>query len=336
MKKPQIITDLKGKAKVSLLALGALLLSQTTLAHNRVVVIPVAGDDIPAPAPETFTNRFGMQFNTLPAGSFTMGSPSDEPGLDSDEVEHTVTLAKSFAMQTTEVTNAQWDAVMISTFGGSLPSQSNAGYNYPVETVSWYDAIAFANTLSSIDPIPRTSCYTISGASGTPGQAGFTFTSATPVPDCTGYRLPTEAEWEYAARAGTTKAYANPSDFDDSQTETSGGLNTNLDTMGWYRYNNDLVSGYGSGTKPVANKQANAWGLYDMHGNVWEWSWDWYAAYSGNATDPLGPASGSSRVLRGGRWNGNASDARSANRFSVPPSTRLDSMGFRLVLLQVQ
>ena len=112
--------------------------------------------------------------------------------------------------------------------------------------------------------------------------------------------------------------------------------------MGWYAYNREMENGIGTlayedGTKPVAKKQANAWGLYDMHGNVWEWNWDWFAPYSGNAeTNPTGPASGFSRVFRGGGWGSSASFARSANRFVASPSFRSNGLGFRLVLPQVQ
>ncbi len=105
--------------------------------------------------------------------------------------------------------------------------------------------------------------------------------------------------------------------------------------MGWYLHN-DSSMGYTTGTKPVAKKQPNGWGLYDMHGNVWEWTWDWYAAYSGDATDPSGPASGSSRVVRGGSWDYNARDTRSADRNHDSPGFRHNSLGFRLVLPQGQ
>ena len=345
-----------------------LLLNQAVLAQNRVVVVPLGGDDPTGNATEadvvagktfsnadgtekigslemhpestTFTNSIGMRFNTLPAGSFTMGSPTSEPHRGSDEVEHTVTLTKAFRMQITEVTNAQWNAVIADTLLGINPSTSHTGDNYPVETVSWYDAIFFANRLS-IDE-GRSVCYANSGVSGAPGSGGLVITTVTQIANCTGYRLPTEAEWEYAARAGTTKAYANPIGFDDSATETGNGFNGNLHAMGWYSYNREMENGsavaaYEDGTKPVAKKQANAWGLYDMHGNVFEWNWDWLAAYSGNAeTDPSGPASGATRVIRGASWVDPAFRARSAGRLGFTPDTRVEGLGFRLVLPQVQ
>ncbi len=344
MQKQQSQLNTRGHFLVSSLTLSALLLSQVALAHNKVVVIPLAGDDIPAishPVADTFTNSIGMQFNTLPAGSFTRGSPLTEPGRGSDEVEHTVTLTKAFGMQTTEVTNAQWNDVIVDAAPGVNvnPSSSHPGDNtYPVERVTWYDAVFFANRLSLNEGL--STCYLFSDDSGTPGST-LSIATVTQIANCTGYRLPTEAEWEYAARAGTTKAYANPIGFDDTDTETGGGFNGNLNAMGWYSYNREMENGsavaaYADGTKPVAKKQANAWGLYDMHGNVYEWNWDRFAAYSGSAeTDPSGPVIGSSRVIRGGNWNGIASNARSASRSVTSPGLRSFNLGFRLVLPQV-
>jgi formylglycine-generating enzyme required for sulfatase activity len=291
------------------------LLSNPILAHNNVVVIPLAGDDAPAvpghPVADTFTNSVGMRFNKLPAGTFTMGSPGNEPGRGALEDEHQVTLSKGFHMQVTEVTNAQWIEVMESDPSASHSPGANFP-NYPVDFVTWFDAVLFANTLSAAEG--KSLCYA----------------EADPVANCTGYRLPTEAEWEYAARATTTTAYANPIYFDSTDQETGSGLNGNLHAMGWYSYNNELS--YVSGTKPVAKKQANAWGLHDMAGNVVEWNQDWDGIYSGDTTNPTGPASGSFRVVRGGSWFNGASFARSAGRSIITPSGLGANVGFRVVL----
>ena len=230
------------------------------------------------------TNSLGMTFNLIPAGIFTMGSPSDEPGRDNDETQHQVTLSQSFYMQTTELTQAQWTAVM-----GSNPSYFSGCSDCPVEQVSWDDVQTFITELN------------------TWGEGA--------------YRLPTEAEWEYAARAGTTTAFANG---DISVTDCS--YDPNLDVMGWYCYNS-------SSTQSVAQKNPNAWGLYDMHGNVVEWCQDWYGAYtSGPVTDPTGPPSGSSLVIRGGSWEIGASTCRSAYRFTKTSSGGHWDMGFRLAI----
>ena len=238
----------------------------------------------------TLTNSLGMTFNLIPSGTFTMGSPEGEPGRYSDETQHQVTLTQSYYMQTTEVTQGQWQTVM-----GSNPSfYSSCGSDCPVESVSWNDAQTFITALNAL-------------GEGT-------------------YRLPTEAEWEYAARAGSTTAFANGgiSGMDCS-------YDANLDAMGWYCYNS------GSTTHPVAQKQANAWGLYDMHGNVWEWCSDWYGSYpAGSVVDPTGPSTGTGRVLRGGGWSNNAQRCRSASRGDLGPSYWYANVGFRLVLLPGQ
>jgi formylglycine-generating enzyme required for sulfatase activity len=234
---------------------------------------------------ETWTNDFGMTFVLIQPGTFVMGSPEGETGRDSNEVQHNVTLTQKYYLQTTEVTQGQWKAVM-----GSNPSDfSGCGDDCPVEQVSWEDAQAFIEKLNLHENANR-------------------------------YSLPTEAQWEYAARAGSTTALAN-----GNLVETGCSLDTNLNAMGWYCGNAD------GKTHPVAQKQPNAWGLYDMHGNVWEWCKDWYGSYPDiSVTDPGGASSGSTRVGRGGGCYEYAQHCRSAERDSTSPGTRYDSIGLRL------
>jgi len=289
------------------------------------------------PMGQSFTNSIGMTFNLIPAGTFTMGSPDGtgtepaEPGRYSDETQHQVTLTKSFYMQTTEVTNKQWNTLIFDTGLGAKPSTSHTGDTYPLETVNWFEAAYFANRLSIVEG--KTPCYTLNGCNDNAPGADMECDSVDISDTCTGYRLPTEAQWEYAARATTTTAYANPVYFDATNTETGSGFNSNLAAMGWYSWN-DTNSGYESGTKPVAAKQANYWGLYDMHGNVWEWCRDRYGGdYSADpVTDPTGDATSSYRVFRGGSWFHHAGSARSAFRFWGAPGDRFNFLGFRLAL----
>ncbi len=281
------------------------------------------------PCVQTFTNSIGMTFNLLPAGGFTMGSPDDEPGGPySDETQHTV-LLHSFYMQTTEVTQKQWQDII-----GNNPASHNIGGEYPIESVNWFEATYFANVLSQNEG--RSICYELTGCSPIPGN-GMRCTGVTILSTCTGYRLPTEAQWEYAARATTTTPWAYAYHYDTSADPgqvVTGGFNSNLDAMGWYQFNN--ATSYVPGTKPVAKKQANKWGLFDMHGNVWEWCQDWYGDYpsGGNIVrDPQGPETGVSRVARGGHWNATAKYARSAVRDErSPPGIASATRGFRLVL----
>jgi formylglycine-generating enzyme required for sulfatase activity len=244
---------------------------------------------------DTYTNSLGMTFNLIPAGTFIMGSPKDppEPGRGSDEVQHQVTLSNSYYMQTTEVTQAQWEAVM-----GSNPSYFSGCPDCPVEWVTW-------------ETVQEEFITALNDAMG----------EGT-------YRLPTEAEWEYAARAGSDTAFAN-----GDITETLCGYDPNLDKMGWYCYNS------GDYTHIVSRKDPNAWGLDDMHGNVREWCEDWYGRYpSEPVTDPTGPASHmeENRVIRGGGFDNYAMDCRSAYRDrdgpynDVPGPSRFRNLGFRL------
>lgn len=291
------------------------------------------------PASGSFTNSKSMTFNLIPAGTFTMGSPDGsgaepaEPGRTIWEVQHQVTISKSFYIQTTEVTNKQWDDLMLS----PKPTITYTGPNYPVQNVTWYTAATFANFLSSNESL--TQCYNIVDPCNTQPGHGLVCSGVSLNPDCTGYRLPTEAEWEYAARATTTTAYPYAMEYDEFVPD--GGVdpdfNSHLSSMGWY-YWNDNLGGYPSGPKPVARKQANKWGLYDMNGNVHEFCQDWYG-YNYYNTDPAsgvdplgpGPAPDSGKVLRGGSISSDAIHARSANRNACALDYRDWTTGFRLV-----
>jgi formylglycine-generating enzyme required for sulfatase activity len=200
---------------------------------------------------------------------------------EGNETPHQVTLTNAFELGVYEVTQEQYEAVM-----GTTPSKFTGGQN-PVEQVSWDDAVEFCRKLSAL-PAEK--------------KAGYV------------YRLPTEAEWECACRAGTTTAYS----FGDSDSE--------LGDYAWYNKNSERT------THPVGGKKPNAWGLYDMHGNVFEWCQDWHGDYpSGSLTDPTGAASGSNRVNRGGSWNGSPDICRSAIRYRHTPGHRSSGLGFRVL-----
>jgi formylglycine-generating enzyme required for sulfatase activity len=239
------------------------------------------------PLDDKFTNELGMTFVLIPPGTFVMGSPLNEIGRDGDERQHKVTLSKPFYLQTTEVTQGQWQSVM-----GENPSFfHDCGRNCPVEMVSWYDAYRFIDRMNAIAKYPR-------------------------------YRLPTEAEWEYATRSGTQTALSN-----GIITITGCSYDAGLDRIGWYCGNS------GNKTHSVAQKEPNSWGLYDMHGNVWEWCQDWYGDYpSEEVTDPKGSKSGLIRVNRGGSWWWFARFCRSANRIRYMPFDHTQDTGFRLAI----
>jgi formylglycine-generating enzyme required for sulfatase activity len=230
-------------------------------------------------AGDIVTNSLGMKFAWIPPGTFKMGSPVGEPGRNDDEVQHDVILTKGFYLGVYEVTQAQWRAVM-----GDNPSAFK-GDDYPVECVSWADCQKFCEKLSLRD-----------------GRR---------------YRLPTEAEWEYACRAGTTGEYS------------SGNGENALRKVGWYAGNSN------DRTNPVGGLAPNAWGLYDMHGNVWEWCADWYAPYPvGIVRDYQGPMFGGFRVLRGGSWGHIPGYCRAADRGNrYAPSARLHYYGCRVCFL---
>jgi formylglycine-generating enzyme required for sulfatase activity len=259
---------------------------------RRWLEAPTSGGAV---AGGTWTGPSGYTMMAVPAGTYEVGCTASQSGCASDEKPaHVVKLSRGLLMGQTEVTQGLWQSVM-----GNNPSDFNAcGPTCPVEQVSWVDAAKFANALSKKEGLEA--CYTISGDSVSwPRGLG-----------CTGYRLPTEAEWEVAARGGRDSLYA-------------GGSEVGL--VGWIGENS------GSTTHLVGEKAVNGHGLYDMTGNVWEWTWDWYGAYSsGMQVDPVGAGSGSGRVIRGGSWGLSAAYARVAYRDFDDSANRNHYLGFRL------
>lgn len=282
-------------------------------------------------------------FVSIPAGTFNMGCPEDELGRGTSEVQHQVTLTHGFIIQATEVTNqqymqmAQWaynsghvaatSAALTDGLDGSnaelldLDSEGceidfGSGVftcvnpDHPVQEVTWYGAAAYCDWLSLQQGRSRAYNHgTWQCNDGSPYAAD-------------GYRLPTEAEWEYACRASSTAAFANgPITYAGCSP-----LDPSLDQLGWYCGNAD------GWTHPVALKSANAWGLFDMHGNVLEWCNDWWSWWGSDAvTDPVGPGSGVSRVFRSGGWSSYAPNCRSAGRYNDPPGNSSANRGFRPV-----
>lgn len=232
----------------------------------------------PLSLPQTFMNCVGMEFILIPAGKFMMGSPDSDPNAFSNEKPaHQVTISQPFYLSKCAVTQAQWQAVM-DTNPSNFP-----GIDRPVECISWRDSQAFLEKLNECEG----------------GRS---------------YRLPTEAEWEYACRAGTNMIYH----FGDNEAR--------LGEYAWYIENSD------DQTHVVGQKSPNAWGLYDMHGNVLEWVQDRYGEdyyQHGPACDPQGPDTGADRVFRGGGWSYSARLARAAFRSGLRPGARVDAIGFR-------
>jgi formylglycine-generating enzyme required for sulfatase activity len=276
---------------MSPLSRRSLLLSAVAIGSFMALVSPTLAQQL-----ETFTNSLEIEFVQAPAGSFAMGSPdSDREGRAMERPQHEVTISRPFWVARTEVTQAQWEQLM-----GENPydrDRSNPYYNLPgmaeritrpdhPATVSWEDAQEFIARLNQIEDGPD-------------------------------YRLPTEAEWEYFARAGTTSRHY------------FGGDSSQLGEHAWTGEGFD-----DGGHHPVGQKTHNPWGLYDIHGNVWEWvqdrySTDYYA--QSPTTDPRGPETGDERVVRGGSWHSTGDGWRSAARRDYAPDYRGISIGFRLV-----
>ena len=261
----------------------------------RVALVPVSGfRDITIP----LSDDVNLDMIWIEPGTFIMGSPEDELGRWDDEDQHQVTLTRGYWMGKYEVTQAQYEVIM-----GTNPSYFK-GADLPVEQVTWNDATNFCAKLTAIER-----------------EAGR-------LPQGYEYTLPTEAQWEYACRAGTTTTLNSGKNLSDEKQCPE------MDEVGWYefnsKYNGDMK------THPVGQKLPNAWGLYDMHGNVWEWCLDWYRAYPTTAvTDPMGPDTGSHRVNRSGSIADSAYDCRSATR-NGPPDGRYIDAGFRVALAPVK
>lgn len=231
-----------------------------------------------------FTNSIGMKFVWVSAGSFTMGSTNREKGRGDDESPHKVTFRKGMYVGIHLVTQEEWQAVM-----ANNPSEFKGEKNLPVDSVSWDDCQLFCQKLSTREKRP--------------------------------YRLPTEAEWEYACRAGTT----TPFHFGETLNTDQANFN------GRYVYGTGKQGAYREKTTPVGSFPANAWGLHDMHGNLWQWCQDWHGGLpQKEVVDPHGPKTGKYRSLRGGSWGNHPVFCRAANRNYSEPATRTEYYGLRV------
>jgi formylglycine-generating enzyme required for sulfatase activity len=268
-----------------------------------LLALPLGGAPAPLGSAKKLTNSIGMKLVLIPKGTFKMGAPVEEAGRGNEGPRHEVEITKAFYLGVYEVTQAQYKKVM-----GTNPSSYSAtgkGRNqvrgtdtsaFPVEQVTWLEAVAFCEKLSALPAEKRLRRV---------------------------YRLPTEAEWEYACRAGTKTAFA----FGKGLSSRQANINGN------FPYGGADKGPYVSRTVKVGSYQPNAWGLYDMHGNVWEWCQDWYDDNyykKSPRRDPPGPDQIGSRVLRGGCWYWHGLQARSAYRSYVGPDYRNHCVGFRV------
>ena len=253
-----------------------------------MIAVAVFAAGLVAPVAEPAVRRepaAGIELVRIPAGEFWMGSPEDERGREPGERRHRVRITRAFDLGRTEVTQDQWSKLM-----GTRPSHFRDCGSCPVEEVNWHEARQFLKRLSEL-----------SGAV---------------------FRLPTEAEWEYACRAGTATPFSTGENLTTSQ--------ANYD--GRYPYDGFAPGLFRHRTTPAGTFPPNPWGLLDMHGNVWEWCEDDFCPYGGGAAvDPIGACGSPRKVIRGGSWYFNADSARSALRYTHRPADRGFSLGFRVV-----
>ena len=274
----------------------------------------------------------------IPNGTFTMGSPSNEMGRDSDEIQYTVNLTNDYYVMTTEVTQGMFAQIMgYEAYDSQTTSDTlgsfGLGEDYPAYYVNWHMAADFANTVTqrhnTVNGTTLQECYSCTGS-----ESSVTCSVSVEPYQCNGYRMLTEAEWEYAARAGTTAAFWTPngsgnlpSGYSATTSTLTDGFDLRLYGHYFATYNNPF------GSKEVAQLLPNDYGLYDMSGNLWEWTQDWYGAYStGSVTNPTGISSSSYRVIRGGRWINGPDDLRSARRYYSTTANRSYTIGVRLSL----
>ncbi len=261
---------------------------ETVIAAAAAVFVALAGSTLLAPGPALLfiEPRSGMRFVSIEPGIFTMGSPAGEAGRGGDETPHPVTLTRRIFMGVHEVTETEWATIM-----GNDPEQVTGCGLCPVAHVDFFEVSEFLTQLNARSTAMR-------------------------------FRLPTEAEWEYACRAGTTTPFSTGARIEASD--------ANYDTR--YPYPGARAGAPRGRTVMVGSFPPNPWGLYDMHGNVWEWTNDWYGPYPpGPATDPAGPVSGTKRVIRGGSFHFDANSARCALRYTHAPQDEGFSLGFRVV-----
>jgi sulfatase modifying factor 1 len=287
--------------------------STTEVEPNNVANVPESPAIVEAGTLHPTEIEVPENFVLIKGGTFNMGSPDSEAWRGEDETEHPVTVS-DFYMSIYEVTQEEYQEIM-----GSNPS-TFSGDNLPVDNVTWFDAIAYCNARSEAESLAPV--YIIDGQHVSWNRSA------------NGYRLPTEAEWEYAARAGTTTPFNTQTSISAEEANYYGQYPYEIENNYFSQGNLETKPGqYRETTIAVGSFSPNRWGLYDMHGNVGEWCWDYYSAYStASQTDPTGPTSGSLRVNRGGGWNDFAKHLRSAYRSSTPANNSSFNLGLRLVL----